>query len=353
MNERDFRRMIRRAVLGVSAAPLLWLPGCGREQQHFFEFEPNASVIPNRDAGIRDAGTRDAGFDAGVDAGNPDGGNWTLLFPSCGPTGPVQTSIGPFYKDGGVMLDPSVCEPLCGVDAFNQPIKECTPATSWELICWGEFCAIGRLAEGIGTHAEGAGLGRTFADMAAHEAAAVVAFEQLAVELGRHDLPEGLRRGAMRAAREERRHTRLVGALSRRHGGRFALSGQRPAEVRSLEAIALDNAVEGCARETFGAMVGLYQSQHARDRSVRAVLASVAEDEIGHGSWSWALHQELSRRLSVSARRKIRAARDGALQTLTRGVLAGRSAAERLELGLPDEDQLEHMAATLRDSLYI
>lgn len=352
MNDHDFRRMIRRAVLGVSAAPLLWLPGCGREQQHFFEFEPNASVIPNRDAGIRDAGF-DAGIDAGVDAGSPDAGGWTLLFPTCLSSGPVETSIGPVYKDGGVLLDPSICQPLCGVDAFNRPITECTPATSWELICWGEFCAIGRLAEGIDTHAAGAGLGRAFADMAAHEAAAVLAFEQLAVELGRHALPDGLRRGAMRAAREERRHTRLVGALSRRHGGRFAISGQRPDEVRSLEAIALDNAVEGCARETFGAMVGLYQSLHARDRSVRAVMASVAEDEMGHGSWSWALHEELSRRLSVSARRKIRSARDCALQTLTEGVLARHSPEARIQLGLPDEERLELMAATVRDSLYV
>lgn len=348
MNDRDFRRMIRRAVLGVSAAPLLWLPGCGREEQHSFQFTPNASVIPNRDGGVRDAGVRDAGFDAG----NPDAGMWTLLHPFCNPEGPVQTSVGPFYKDGGVMFDPTVCEALCDRDIFNQPIKECTPASSWELICWAEFCAVGRLAEGIDTHAAGPGLGRTFADMAAHEAAAVVAFEQLAVELGRHALPEGLRRGALRAAREERRHTRLVGWLSQHHGGRFAISRHQADDVRSLEAIALDNAVEGCARETFGAMVGLYQSVHATDPSVRAVLASVAEDEIGHGSWSWALHQELSSRLSVSARRKIRDARDSALQTLTAGVLNGHSAAERTALGLPDEERLELMAATLRDSLY-
>ena len=347
MNDRDFRRMIRRAVLGVSAAPLLWLPGCGRQEQHSFEFEPNASVIPNRDAG-----TRDAGFDAGVDAGRPDGG-WTILQTGCAPEGPVQTSTGLFYKDGGVMLDPSACQPLCGIDSFGQPITECTPASSWELVCWGSFCPIGRLAEGIDTHAMGSGLGRTFADMAAHEAAAIVAFEHLAVELGRHSLPEGLRQGAMRAAREERRHTRLVGALSRQHGGRFAISGKHPDEVRSLEAIALDNAVEGCARETFGAMVGLYQSMHAPDPSVRAVLASIAEDEIGHGSLSWALHEELSSRLPVSARRKIRSARECALETLTGGVLAGRSAAERTQLGLPDEERLGLMAATVRDSLYV
>lgn len=347
LNERDLKRLLRRAVLGVSAAPLLILPGCGREPQPNFQFNPNASVIPSRDAGVRDAGFEDAGFqDAGSDGG------WTILLnQSCSYDGPVQTSLGPFYKDGGVMLDPDTCRSLCPPDVTGQNISECTPASSWELVCWGFFCAVGRLAEGVETHAGGAGLGRILGDMAAHEAAAVVAFEQLAVELSRHSLPEELRRGAVRAANEERRHTRLVGALSRSRGGEFEISGTRT-EVRSLEEIALDNAVAGCARETFGAMVGLYQSMHAPDPALRAVMASVSEDELGHSSWSWALNEALAPRLSRSARRKIRERRDEALATLTRGVLAGRSEVERAELGLPDEERLESMATSLREQLF-
>lgn len=341
LSDRELKRLLRRAVLGVSAAPLLWLPGCGREPQPNFEFNPNASVIPNRDAGVRDAG-----FDAGTDAG------WTILYP-CGPSdGPVQTSVGEVYKDGGVMLDPATCMALCPTDfSTGAPGRECSPASSWELVCWGFFCAIGRLAEGVQTHAGGDGHGRILGDMAAHEAAAVVAFEQLAVELSRHSLPEALRNGALRAAQEERRHTRLVGSLARERGGQFSVSRSKT-EVRSLEAIALDNAVEGCARETFGAMVGLYQSMHATDPSLRAVMASVAEDELGHSSWSWALDGALAPRLSRQARRKIREARDEALSTLTHGVLAGRSEAERAALGLPDEERLVAMADSLRAQLF-
>ena len=249
------------------------------------------------------------------------------------------------------MLSPSECAALCGVDLFNRPITECTPASSWELVCWGEFCAIGRLAEGIQTHSTGAGMARAFADMAAHEAAAVVAFEQLAAELSRHSLPAALCEGALRAAQEERRHTRLVGALSRRRGGRFGISRARPTEVRSLEAIALDNAVEGCARETFGAMVGLYQSMHAVDPAVRAVMASVSEDELGHAAWSWQLAGELNARLPLSSRRKVSEARDAALARLAHEVLAPHSPAARVELGLPDEEQLEAMAAAFSLSL--
>jgi hypothetical protein len=349
MNEQELKRLLRRIVLGASAVPLIWLPGCGRSELPI-EFDPDASVIPSRDAG-RDAGPSDAGRDAGPgDAGQPDAGrDWTLVYPfSCNPGGPAQTSVGPFYKDGGVMLDPSTCLALCGADGWNRPITECTPASSWELVCWGEFCAIGRLAEGVETHSAGAATARAFASMAAHEAAAVVAFEQLALELSRHGLPEPLQRGALRAAREERRHTRLVGALARSRGGQFGLSRAACTEVRSLEALALDNAVEGCTRETFGAMVGLYQSRHAPDPSVRAVMASVSEDELGHAAWSWALAEELNARLPLSSRRKVREAREASLHTLTRSVLAPHSAAERVELGLPGEATLEAMATALR-----
>ncbi|MDP1823979.1 MAG: ferritin-like domain-containing protein [Archangium sp.] len=346
MNESDLKRLLRRIVLGVSATPLLWLPACGRSELPL-EFPPDASVIPSRDAGF-DAGTR---FDAGLDAGPGDGG-WTIIRTSCAQFGGwADTSMGRFYKDGGVMLDAGLCESICGVDDIGTPITECTPVNAWELVCWSNFCAIGRLADGIGTHAEGPSLGRHFADMAAHEAAAVVAFEQLARELARHELPEQLVRGAKQAAREERRHTRLAGALAHRHGGTFGLTRDRPTELRSLEALALDNAVEGCARETFGAMVGLYQSRHAPDPQVRAVMASVSEDELGHGAWSWAMADELSRRLPLPARRRIRETRDTALTRLSSGLLDAFTPSERVALGLPDQARLETMAQRLRDAL--
>ncbi len=402
LNERDLKRLLRRAVLGVSAAPLLILPGCGREPQPNFQFNPNASVIPDRDPETRDsnfdAGLEvgfDAGFDAGTDAGfvrgsdagsdggfepclevglddagtggralydpdggariyydagTPDGGWRIVLNQFCANW--VQTCTGPFNKDPGLFLQPDACVVLCPHDSYGNPLPQCSPLNSNDLVCWITFCGTGgRLAAGVNMHAGGSGVGRILGDMAAHEAAAVVAFEQLAVELSRHALPEALRRAALRAADEERRHTRLVGALARRRGGRFGISGSRT-EVRSLEEIALDNAVEGCARETFGAMVGLYQSMHAPDPAVRAVMASVSEDELGHSSWSWALHEALAPRLSRQARRKIRGARDEALATLTRGLLAGKSEAERAELGMPDEERLESMAASLREELY-
>lgn len=347
MRERDFKRLLRRIVLGVSATPLMLLPGCGRSQL-VGDFAPDASVIPSQDSGV--IIRRDAGVDAGVmpDAGM-DGG-WNVLWSDCGL---VRTPDGVFLPDSGVMLSAADCVALCGPSRWNGfPVTECTAVSATELACWDDFCAIGRLAEGVASHWRGAALTGAFANMASHEAAAVVAFEQLAEEVRVHSLPESLRRGALRAANEERRHTRLVGGLAHQLGGQFGISRERPTELRSLEALALDNAVEGCVRETFGAMIGAYQSEHARDPQVRAVLASVAEDELGHGAWSWTLGEELERRLPVSSRRRVREARDEALASMAHGLLARRTSLERRELGLPDESRLETMASALRKAMF-
>ena len=86
MNNRDLKRLLRRIVLGVSATPLLWLPACGRTELPLEFPQPDASVIPSRDAG----GRSDAGADAGTDGG------WTLIKTSCAGFGPASTSIGPF-----------------------------------------------------------------------------------------------------------------------------------------------------------------------------------------------------------------------------------------------------------------
>ena len=122
--------------------------------------------------------------------------------------------------------------------------------------------------------------------------------------------------------------------------------------MRSLEGLALDNAVEGCTRETFGAMVGLYQSLHAPDPQVRAVMASVSEDELGHSAWSWAMAGELRHQLPLAGRRRLHEARDAALETLTHGVLTDLEPTVRVALGMPDEARLESMARSLRDQLF-
>lgn len=344
MRQRLLRQHLRSIVLGVSATPLL-LQGCGRSE---LPLELDPGVIPSRDGSV----TFDAGADAGRDAsvefdGGLDGG-WRLV-PSCGsyawlPDGGFINQLA----DAGLFIDADggACPRECAA-VFD--LVGCTifPEMN-ELVCWDRYCAVGRLAEDVVMRSGGRGLASHFGAMASLEAAAVFAFEDLARELNAHRLPTPLVRQARRAADEERVHAQLVGTFAQRLGVGFETARDREPEPRSLEALALDNAVEGCARETLGAMVGLFQSAHAPDPAIRALLGRISEDELGHAAWSWALAAELERRLTPAAGRRVTEARDEALGTLAHALASANSAAERAALGLPDEERLDAMCAAVR-----
>jgi len=175
-------------------------------------------------------------------------------------------------------------------------------------------------------------LGGELANIALLEAVSVQAFGGLRRELAALGAPRTLLRGLSRARRDEVRHARRTRALARRFGGQVRKTPALTAPARSLEAIALENMVEGCVRETFGALVAHYQSSHARDSELRGALARIARDETRHAALSWELHAWLERRLDRSARARVEQAR--------------RDAAERLyaELATPAADDPENLA---------
>jgi rubrerythrin len=130
-------------------------------------------------------------------------------------------------------------------------------------------------------------LGALFVHLTALEAASVPAFEALADDLAAHGAPAPLRRAARRAAADERRHARLMGALAADHGAAAPTVRPPARSAPSLLALARDNAVEGCVRETFGALVALWQAERAGDPRVRAAMRSVARDELRHAALGW------------------------------------------------------------------
>lgn len=134
---------------------------------------------------------------------------------------------------------------------------------------------------------DGATLGDQLAAMAELEAAAVHAFRRLEQELEALGAPDALVRRASQAARDEARHALSVARLARRHGGVARFSRRPRFEARDRLAIAVENAVEGCVHETYGAALALYQSGTARRSDVRALFASLAEDELAHARLSW------------------------------------------------------------------
>jgi hypothetical protein len=86
---------------------------------------------------------------------------------------------------------------------------------------------------------------------------------------------------------------------------------------RSLEAIAAENAIEGCVRETYGAIVALWQARHAHDPVVAAAMEPIAADETRHAELAWEVASWAEPRLSRAARRRVEAAREQALVELT------------------------------------
>ena len=137
-----------------------------------------------------------------------------------------------------------------------------------QLSCVFGPCGTGRRPAGLAeTPVEarnGGEVARFLGEVAHLEAVSVVAFEQLAMELSAHGAPRRLVRGARRAAREEVRHARVMGRFAARAGARLSPLDVATAPPRPIEAIAVENAVEGCVRETFGAVLAMRQAERAR-----------------------------------------------------------------------------------------
>ncbi|HEX7664753.1 MAG TPA: hypothetical protein VF407_09585, partial [Polyangiaceae bacterium] len=154
---------------------------------------------------------------------------------------------GGMMLDDGGMLDPTIIDcQSCPNGSGRRP----------------EGLAAPRRANGAHTSA----IGLYFAEMAHLEGASVHAFRSLESELVAHGAPVDLVAAACRAAEDEVRHAQETARLAHRHGATPPEVVVAKAEaVRTLEAIALENAVEGCVRETFGALVATWQAAHAAD----------------------------------------------------------------------------------------
>lgn len=128
---------------------------------------------------------------------------------------------------------------------------------------------------------------------ARQEAAAIVAFQRLARELEAHGAPASLCAAAHKAARDEIKHA----AMFQKHAKRFAsLTPVIPQDVpptlgvRSLDEVLWENAVEGCANETFAAVVATYQAEYAPTEELRAMHAQIARDEQEHALLAYQIH---------------------------------------------------------------
>jgi len=164
------------------------------------------------------------------------------------------------------------------------------------------------------------------------EAASVIAFASLASDLSSLGAPQALVDRVHAAADDEVRHARAVLKLA----GRATLPAVEVGSSgpRDAFAIALENAREGCVRETYAALLAQRQGSAARDPMVRSAMAEIAADETRHAELSWTLAAWLDELLDADQRRAIADARACEASAL-RAELVSRGLLEDADLGLP------------------
>jgi rubrerythrin len=189
-------------------------------------------------------------------------------------------------------------------------------------------------------------LGRVFARMAYLEAASVDAFVQLEEELIAHDAPLSLVRAAREARADEIDHAARMRALAERFGGRPRQVTVAPRTLRSAFELALDNAVEGCVRETFGALLATHQAEHAGDEEIRTTMRIVARDETRHAALSWRVAEFMNSNLTAQQLEQVRRAQQVALHDLV-DEIEEPCRRERELLGTPSKQQARLLLSTL------
>jgi len=194
-------------------------------------------------------------------------------------------------------------------------------------------------------------VGAYLAALAFEEDAAVLAFERMTRELASLGAPRSLVRASARAAADERRHVRIMAKLAEARGASVTRAGLGRRGWRGAAAIAVENAAEGCVRETYGALVAMWQSTNARDATLRAAFVRIAADEARHAALSWAVASWLEPRLDAPTKRRIARARASALETLKATVDMEPSSELVLSLGLPTRGAARALLAGMTTEL--
>jgi hypothetical protein len=216
-----------------------------------------------------------------------------------------------------------------------------------------ERCVGGRYSAALQARASGRGadpVAAWLAREACGEAGSVIAFRRLARELEALGAPASLVARARSAMRDEVVHARMVGDLARARGGSPDRVAEAPLPLRSLEELALENAVEGCVHETFAAARASWQASYASDPSVRSLSAVLAADEAAHADLAADVHAWACSVLPPPDAQRVEAARRRAWAQLAANP-APVDATSARALGLPDATAHRRIVGALIEAL--
>jgi hypothetical protein len=268
------------------------------------------------------------------------------------------------------VLSEAMCEQLCrsGFDEqvkFVAEVRACSddgqaPGESdgdrlIRCAALAGYTCFGRTHEGASGFDASAGRNPRAAWLAwaAHcEATSVASFVGVRREIRALGAPDDLLERCLSAARDEVRHARVLGRLAERAGGRTAPVAFGPRRHRLPIEIAIENAVEGCVRESFAAIVALHQAQVCPDPELREAMRTIAADEVGHAQLSQDLHRWLWEQLDEEERALVIQARAQALDGLVQHwEERGEREEEEEALGLPTPRRGLEMSRMLREGM--
>lgn len=181
--------------------------------------------------------------------------------------------------------------------------------------------------------------------------ASAEAFRSLSDALFAAGAPCALTGRAACAANDRTRHAELVTRLASRYGGRpgpLRVAKPRP---HSLVEIALDNAAEGCVRDTYATLLASWQAGHARRRSIAEAMEVIARDGMRHAALAWALSDWLLPKLSRRDQARVRKAVAEAVQRLERTVREPDPTLVQ-SAGLPTRAEQRALIGELRRTLW-
>lgn len=249
------------------------------------------------------------------------------------------------------------CSSLCSpVGNIGISPGYCMSAGSPNTVRCG-VCGVGRFTDGLGFDACERDDSHTFAGWLARgatvERIAAAAFDRLADELASMGAPEFIVREARESAEHERAHFDALASFARREGAEPVIAEPQPFAARTLADIAIENAGEGCVRETLGAVMMAYQSRNAEDPALRAALEKIADEESQHSAWSWALDQWARSVLDAETVARMDATRARAIAELSRDLCGADPSPELAQrAGMPSASAVRAMIRELDASLW-
>ncbi len=332
-----------RQTMIESSAPSFTLDACIRLCRYDGHALTDAGVIEWKQLSL-DASNEYKEFDAG------DNGNYTSISATVTRCAAHPTRTHPVT---GACVPPTCIESTNDAGADNATLLQCEFRVEYEWIEEPQSCGRRPMAWQLPRKDQAPqGVGSFLACSAALERAAVDAFAHMVNELVYHNAPPSLVALAERAMRDEVRHASVMGSLAEKYGGRVPHHAAPQLTNRTIFDMAIENAVEGCVRETYGALVAIHQGRAAKDACIRKAMAKIARDEISHAETSWALHHWLVNQLDDNERAKVQSAAISAIADLrdATGVPISRDLEE--QAGVPSAARAAYFLDALQRAVW-